>query len=347
MWQNTIGWTDEPWAGGPWTGSSTNPATNRFIFDITTSASPQTFTIPTTSGIGNSYNCTVYWGDGSSSVITAYDDADRVHSYATAGNYTIEIDGTITGFRFNNGGNKTLLKDVKNWGRLKLTDESGAFYGCANMTVSATDAFDISLIVANGCQNLFRNCANIVLCRALQLINTAAVTNMYCMFCNCSAFNQSVANFNTAAVINMTTMFFGCSAFNQSVANFNTAAVINMYGMFYNCSAFNQSVANFNTAAVTNMYSMFYNCSAFNQSLSGFTIAALNAVGNLNNFLAGGELSTVNYDALLIAWEGQVEPINMTPHFGTSKYTAGGAAAAARAALVANGWTITDGGVAP
>jgi len=63
--------------------------------------------------------------------------------------------------------------------------------------------------------------------------------------------------------------------------------------------------------------------------------------------LAGGELSTVNYDALLIAWEGQVEPINMTPHFGTSKYTAGGAAAAARAALVANGWTITDGGVAP
>jgi len=117
--------------------------------------------------------------------------------------------------------------------------------------------------------------------------------------------------------------------------------------MFYNCSAFNQSVANFNTAAVTNMYGMFYNCSAFNQSLSGFTIAALNAVGNLNNFLAGGGLSTVNYDALLIAWEGQVEPINMTPHFGTSKYTAGGAAAAARAALVANGWTITDGGVAP
>ena len=303
MWQNTIGWTDEPWAGGPWASGPwtgrpwTGGSANRFIFDITTSASPQTFTIPTTSGIGNSYNCTVYWGDGSSSVITAYDDADRVHSYATAGNYTIEIDGTITGFRFNNGGNKTLLKDVKNWGRLKLTDESGAFYGCANMTVSATDAFDISLIVANGCQNLFRNCANIVLCRALQLINTAAVTNMYCMFCDCSAFNQSVANFNTAAV--------------------------------------------------TNMYSMFYNCSAFNQSLSGFTIAALNAVGNLNNFLAGGGLSTVNYDALLIAWEGQVEPINMTPHFGTSKYTAGGAAAAARAALVANGWTITDGGVAP
>lgn len=38
--------------------------------------------------------------------------------------------------------------------------------------------------------------------------------------------------------------------------------------------------------------------------------------------------------------------IDLRPHFGEARYTSGGAAATARAALVSYGWTITDGGVA-
>ena len=37
---------------------------------------------------------------------------------------------------------------------------------------------------------------------------------------------------------------------------------------------------------------------------------------------------------------------DLRPNFGGARYTAGGAAATARAALVSYGWTITDGGVA-
>lgn len=55
-------------------------------------------------------------------------------------------------------------------------------------------------------------------------------------------------------------------------------------------------------------------------------------------------LDTSNYSSLLIGWEAQTEPSTITLDGGDSKYTAG-AAATARAALVSNGWIITDGGL--
>ena len=69
----------------------------------------------------------------------------------------------------------------------------------------------------------------------------------------------------------------------------------------------------------------------------------------------GGANSTVNYDALLIGWNNNKLVgangvanwrTDLRPNFGGAKYTSGGAAATARAALVTYGWTITDGGVA-
>ena len=289
----------------------------RFVFGITTSASPQTFTIPTTSGAGNSYNCTVYWGDGSSSVITAHDDADRVHSYATAGNYTIEIAGTITGFRFANAGDKTLVKDVKNWGKLKLTNETGAFYGCSNMTVSAIDAFDISLVVASGFYSLFYGCASLVLCRALLLFDTSAVTSMRYMFNGCSLFNQSVLNIDTSNVTNMYAMFSACTAFNQSVAAFDTTKVATIAYMFDSCTAFNQSLAAWNITAVTTAI----------------------------DFCKGVTLSTANYDATLNSWGAQAVQAGVTVHFGSSKYNAGAPFDAKAHLINTHTWTFTDGGV--
>jgi len=67
----------------------------------------------------------------------------------------------------------------------------------------------------------------------------------------------------------------------------------------------------------------------------------------MGNFMRDITISTANYDALLIGWEGQSVVDGLSPHFGGSEYTSGGAAATARAALIADhGWTITDGGTA-
>jgi hypothetical protein len=61
--------------------------------------------------------------------------------------------------------------------------------------------------------------------------------------------------------------------------------------------------------------------------------------------MSGVTLSTVNYDALLIAWDAQgAMSYSGTVNFGSSKYTAGGAAEAARTSLISKWGGIIDGG---
>jgi len=97
------------------------------------------------------------------------------------------------------------------------------------------------------------------------------------------------------------------------------------------------------------MNAMFYKSSSLTDiiGVEDFNIEGLDAVGDLNNFMINVTLPTARYDALLINWDAQ-EPFDaMTPNFGSSTYTGGGTAAAARANLISNdGWTITDGGIA-
>jgi len=239
---------------------------------------------------------------------------------------------------FNNTGDRLKLLTVSNWGPLALGNTGSHFYGCSNFNSTATDAPTIGTSLYQsfrGCSTFNGSVAN---------FDTSSVTNMGSLFYDCSVFNQSVANFDTSSVTNMGSLFRGCSFFNQSLANFDTSSVTNMGSLFYDCSVFNQSVANFDTSSVTTMSYMFRYCSAFNQDISGFDITALVAPGAISMLQYSGFTQT-NYDLLLVAWEGQAEPANIQFHAGAAKFGAG-APATARAALVANGWTITDGGPA-
>jgi len=170
-----------------------------------------------------------------------------------------------------------------------------------------------------------------------------ALGNTGSHFYGCSNFNSTATDAPTIGT-SLYQSFRGCSTFNGSVANFDTSSVTNMGSLFYDCSVFNQSVANFDTSSVTTMSYMFRYCSAFNQDISGFDITALVAPGAISMLQYSGFTQT-NYDLLLVAWEGQAEPANIQFHAGAAKFGAG-APATARAALVANGWTITDGGPA-
>ena len=79
--------------------------------------------------------------------------------------------------------------------------------------------------------------------------------------------------------------------------------------------------------------------------VENFNIEALDQFFDLNSFMSGVTLPTSRYDALLVNWDAQDPFDNMTPNFGSSQYTAGSAAATARANLIStDGWTITDGG---
>ena len=90
---------------------------------------------------------------------------------------------------------------------------------------------------------------------------------------------------------------------------------------------------------------MFSGATAFDQSLAFWDVTAL--TGNQLTFFGGGSgLSTANYDATLIGWAAQNVNSGVSINFGTSQFTGGGEAEAARATLVSKGWTITDGGTA-
>ena len=81
-----------------------------FKFSVQTTATNETFTLPLMTG---TYNLTVDWGDNSAvSYINAYNSANRIHTYATAGTYSITMMGRAGGFAFNNAGDRTKLRRI-------------------------------------------------------------------------------------------------------------------------------------------------------------------------------------------------------------------------------------------
>jgi surface protein len=123
-----------------------------------------------------------------------------------------------------------------------------------------------------------------------------------------------------------------------------------MAAMFYGCSSLTSvDLSSFNTSSVINMRNMFRGMSSSSQAtitgIEDFDITSL-LRNRLSSFLDSSSLSTTVYDELLVNWEGQTGYNNQNPNFGSSTYTAGSAAATARAALITAGWSITDGGTA-
>ena len=104
---------------------------NAFVMRITVTAN-QTITIPFYNTTG--YNGVINWKDGTNSTITTYNDADRVHTYAAAGDYDIEFTGTFKGFYFNNIGSKAIVKKIIQWGNIGMISTDYAFYGCSNLS---------------------------------------------------------------------------------------------------------------------------------------------------------------------------------------------------------------------
>jgi surface protein len=296
--------------------ASTN---NNFDFTVTTTTSSETFTIPCQNS--GTFDATVDWGDGSTSAITAYNDADLAHIYATAGDHDISISGTFPNIYFNNGGDKDKVKSVTNLGSVGWTSFQRSFRGCSNMT--SFDAGDCDTSSATSAREMFYNCTSLT--------------------------SVDVSSFDTSSVTTMQYIFGFCSSITSlDLSNFDTSSVTLFANAFRSCTSLTSvDVSSFDTSSATNMISMFSSCSSLTTvtGIEDFDITGL-AANQMTNFLNSSTLSTAVYDELLVNWEGQTGYNNQNPHFGSSTYTAGSAAATARAALVTAGWSITDGGTA-
>lgn len=331
------------------------------------------------------------WGDSSTSDLSY---ANRAHTYASGGIYTITITGTVLkGFNFAGAGDYLKITEISQWGILDITSGSNAFKDCANLTITATDYPKIS---ATTFYRMFYNC-DLITTPDFSDWDTSTVTNMQEVFRNSLRFNGSLAGWVTSNTTTIRGMFMSAVAFNQPLSTWDVSGLDSMYEAFKDADGFNSSVAgwtfksgvsvyaafqnaegftgigvdswntsnlsntnrlfnsadsfngdisNWNTSNFTDIQYMLNQCDAFRGSLAGWDITA--SMTNMNTFMNGiTGMSTANYDATLIAWDAQGSPgYSGTVNFGGSKYTGGGAAAAARASLVTKFGAITDGGIA-
>ncbi len=181
--------------------------------------------------------------------------------------------------------------------------------------------------------------------------NVSSVTNMFAMFQSAYAFNQPIGSWNVSNVTDMSAMFSSALAFNQPIGFWNVSSVTNMNSMFSGgmlssyVNAFNQPIGSWDVSNVTSMAGMFSEAIAFNQNIGSWNVSNVTEMGGM---FSGGQLSTANYDALLIGWStiGSNEtPLKSNVNFdgGNSYYCNG---TTARASIISTyGWAITDAGL--
>jgi surface protein len=242
------------------------------------------------------------------------------------GVYTLEVTPKATnGFnqiRFNNGGDKLKLTDIKSFGNIAWSSFDSAFLGSTNLTGTFTD-----------------------------VPNLTNVNNLFKVFREASVFNGDISNWDVSNVTNMSNSFTSSSLFNSDISNWDVSNVNSMQSMFLGATSFNSDISNWDVGNVTDMLNTFFSANSFDQDISSWNIIN---VTRFTNFLGASTLSTVNYDALLIGWEATLQATypngsGYTPNIsfsgGNSQYSYGVAADTARQSLINNfNWTIADGG---
>ena len=171
-------------------------------------------------------------------------------------------------------------------------------------------------------------------------------------FSNCANLNTTTTDAPTISSTSLEGAFIGCTSLTApDFSSWDVSNVTSFAQMFRNCT--NLAAAGVNSIAGWDVGSG----QSFNAFMRGVTaVGSLDLSGwdissalDLTSFISAGNLSTANYDALLISWAAQSFIQNQqNAAFGGSTYTGGGTAAAARATLEAGkgGWNISDGGVA-
>lgn len=201
--------------------------------------------------LDSGYNYWIDWGDGQ----VDYDQqADAIHSYATAGTYTVTIGGDFPHLYFPAAlySDAPKLLSVEQWGDTQWHSMSAMFFLAGNMVINATDIPDLS-----------------------------QVTDTRGMFAYASKFNHEIGNWDVSSVKNMAGMFEGAKAFNGDIGGWDVSAVSNMDRMFQSAYAFNQYIGEWDVSSVTSMNSMFAGTELFNQDIGGWIVSSVTDMGSM------------------------------------------------------------------
>ena len=180
-------------------------------------AAARTITLPLVSGYN--YNFVINWDDGTTpSLVTAYNDANRIHTYASDGTYITRIYGVMEGWSFNDGGDKTKITKVVHWGSYPVFEGfkylKAGFYGCSNLTQAGTGPIPASGTGITDFSNVFRDCTSLTSIPSGLFDSLVNVTNISGLFYNCTGLTSIPSGLfdnNTSVSGNVASVFYNCS----------------------------------------------------------------------------------------------------------------------------------------
>jgi surface protein len=259
-------------------GSSNNVGTKPFKFTVKTDNPGRTpndsFLIPTSKAYTYNYNVDC---DSDGEYEATNVDGNWTCVYATAGTYTISIDGTfpnpwLGGGKFSNMPDKNdgeKVMAVVQWGDIIWESMCCAFMGCDNMNVTASDIPNLTQV-----KNMYRMFAGDKAIDQNRFNNwdTSHVEDFSGMFA-WSTFNQPIGKWDTHNVKTMVLMFCCNSHFNQDIGSWDTGNVTNMGELFHDARKFNQDISGWDVSQVENMAYLFSSAESFNQDISGWDVS--------------------------------------------------------------------------
>jgi surface protein len=274
------------------------------------------FEIPTS---GPGYNYNIDCDDANPQTNTATAQTGRYTcTYINSGIYTIRIEDNVGDgsgfprFAFNGVGDKNKIIDVLQWGTGKWTSMQSAFFGAINMTVTATDVPNLSLVTS--LRSMFHGA--VLADPETNDWNTSNVTDMLNMFSNADSADPNTSNWDTSGVTLMAGMFSGAELANPDTSSWDTSNVTNMSYMFSGASVANPDTSSWDITSITSMEGMFQNVT----------------------------LPTDSYDAILLNFSFQTVQPGILFSGGNSMYCV---TFAHDDLTSSDGWVITDSGIDP
>ncbi len=268
------------------------------------------------------------------------------HDFGSAGTYTIRIIATSVdrmNINFNNGGDRLKILDISQWGDIRWTTFTSAYYGCENLDISASDAPELTNFNSS-MNNAFRDCSSLT--GGLSNWPVTSISTMVGTFQGCTQYSEDLSGWVTTNLRFMQDTFRG-SAFNGDITSWDVSFVESFWGAFQSNTAFNQDISGWTIRAsgkLMNFINMFNGASSFDQNLANWDMSNL---WEASNMLSNSGMSTANYDATLLGWSGQtfIFEGSGAPRTGFQAFGIRYCDNTGRSDLINNhGWALADGG---
>lgn len=240
--------------------NNTGPDVESFIMTFALNAS-DSITLPlVSSGV---YDFTVDWGDGTSSYITTWNQAQRVHSYSgfPAGDYVVKITGVLTYWSFGSvTTSRGKLKSIDQWGDVGAINWNTGFDGCSNL-ISVSPGIPETLTVLGA---MFRGTTSLT--SVPSNLFKPASTNRDCIrfFQNSSitAIPENLFQGQTG-ILDLQEFFNNCDSITSIPSGLFSGISVNTFnGIFINCNGITTIPENiFSTNISTSDFNaVFENC---------------------------------------------------------------------------------------